>query len=140
MSAASPLVVLLTRLTRIPGVVAASLTTADGLPVATSGESAPLDELRSATVAAIFGAVDRALPGLQLGQVHAATIETTIYTVHLLGLKDLVLSAVAERRADRALVDAEMARVADVLSKVRSGSGTDAGDREAGRRPARPDR
>jgi predicted regulator of Ras-like GTPase activity (Roadblock/LC7/MglB family) len=136
----SPLVALLTRLTRLPNVVAAALTTSEGLPVASAGESAELSELRSATVAAIFGAVDRALPGLALGQVHAATIETTIYTVHLRGLGRLVLSAIAERGADRAAVDAEMVRVADVLARVRGVDGTDARDRQAGRGRARPNR
>jgi predicted regulator of Ras-like GTPase activity (Roadblock/LC7/MglB family) len=119
-SAASPIVALLTRLTRIEGVVAAALTTADGLPVASTGQPAApeLVELRSATIAAIFGAVDRALPGLGLGQVHAATIETTVYSVYLCGLGDLVLSAVAERSADRNAVFGELARLADVLSRL----------------------
>lgn len=119
-SPASPIVALLTRLTRIEGVVAAALTTADGLPVAATGQPAApeLVELRSATIAAIFGAVDRALPGLGLGKVHAATIESTTYSVYLCGLGDLVLSAVAERSADRNSVFGELARLADVLSRV----------------------
>ena len=120
----SPLAALLTRLTRIDGVVAAALTTAEGLPVATTGRSdmAALADLRSATVAAIFGAVDRALPSLGLGQVHAATIETTAYSVYLCGLGDLVLSAVAERGAERNAVLTELARVAEVLSRVSRGA------------------
>lgn len=122
--ASSPLTALLTRLTRIEGVAAAALTTAEGLPIATNGRSdmAGLADLRSATVAAIFGAVDRALPGLGLGQVHAATIETTAYSVYLCGLGDLVLSAVAERGADRNAVLTELARVAEVLSRVNRGA------------------
>jgi predicted regulator of Ras-like GTPase activity (Roadblock/LC7/MglB family) len=120
----SPLAALLTRLTRIDGVVAAALTTAEGLPVATTGRSdmAALADLRSATVAAIFGAVDRALPSLGLGQVHAATIETTAYSVYLCGLGDLVLSVVAERGAERNAVLTELARVAEVLSRVSRGA------------------
>src|SRR5581483_5211373 len=119
-AALSPIAVLLTRLTRVEGVVAAALTTADGLPVASTGQAAPpeLAELRSATIAAIFGAVDRALPGLALGKVHAATIETTTYSVYLCGLGDLVLSAIAERSAERDAVRGELARVADVLSRI----------------------
>ena len=119
-TAISPIVALLTRLTRIKGVVGAALTTAEGLPVASTGQPAApeLVELRSATIAAIFGAVDRALPGLGLGQVHAATIETTAYSVYLCGLGDLVLSAIAERSADRNAVFGELARLADVLSRV----------------------
>ena len=119
-TATSPLTALLTRLSRLDGVVGAALTTADGLPVAATGQPAApeLVELRSATIAAIFGAVDRALPGLGLGKVHAATIETTTYTVYLCGLGDLVLSAVAEPSAERASIQAELARVADVLARV----------------------
>lgn len=116
----SPIVALLTRLTRIEGVAAAALTTADGLPVAAAGQptASELVELRSATIAAIFGAVGRALPGLGLGKVHAATIETTTYSVYLCGLGDLVLSAVAERSADRDAIWGELAKVAEVLSRV----------------------
>jgi predicted regulator of Ras-like GTPase activity (Roadblock/LC7/MglB family) len=119
-STPSPIVALLTRLTRIEGVVAAALTTAEGLAIAATGEPAApeLVDLRSATIAAIFGAVDRALPGLGLGKVHAATIETTAYSVYLCGLGDLVLSAVANRSADRNAVFEELARLADVLSRV----------------------
>ena len=120
----SPIVALLTRLTRIEGVAAAALTTADGLPVAATGEpGAPeLVELRSATIAAIFGAVGRAVPGLGLGKVHAATIETTSYTVYLCGLGDLVLSVVAARSAEREAIWSELAKVADVLSRVNQGT------------------
>jgi predicted regulator of Ras-like GTPase activity (Roadblock/LC7/MglB family) len=122
--ATSPLTALLTRLSRIDGVVAAALTTAEGLPIAATGRAsaAELAELRSATTAAIFGAVGRALPGLGLGQVHAATIETTAYTVYLCGLGDLVLSAVAEPSSERAAIRAELAQVAEVLARVNRAS------------------
>jgi predicted regulator of Ras-like GTPase activity (Roadblock/LC7/MglB family) len=124
-SVTSPLEALLTRLSRIDGVVAAALTTADGLPVAATGRasSSELAELRSATVAAIFGAVDRALPGLGLGHVNAATLETTSYTVYMVGLRDLVLSAVAEPASDRETIRAELARVAGILSQVNRRNG-----------------
>ena len=120
----SPIVALLTRLTRIQGVAAAALTTADGLPVAATGQPTTPEvvELRSATIAAIFGAVGRAVPGLGLGKVHAATIETTAYTVFLCGLDDLVLSVVAERSAGREEIWSELAKVADVLSRVNRGT------------------
>lgn len=116
----SPLVALLTRLTRLDGVVAAALSTADGLPIASAGDAgqAPLAELRSATTAAIFGAVNRALPGLGLGNVHAAKIETTVYAVYLRGLGDLVLSAVVERRAPGAGVECELDRVVTILNSL----------------------
>ena len=123
----SPIVALLTRLSRIEGVVAAALTTAEGLPIAATGRAADVElaELRSATTAAIFGAVGRALPGLGLGQVHAATIETTAYTVYLCGLGDLVLSAVAEPSAERATIRSELSKVAEVLVRVnRTGKGS----------------
>jgi predicted regulator of Ras-like GTPase activity (Roadblock/LC7/MglB family) len=126
-SGSNPLIAQMTRLSRIDGVVAAARTTAEGLPIAATGRAAgaELAELRSATTAAIFGAVGRALPGLGLGQVHAATIETTAYTVYLCGLGDLVLSAVAEPSAERATIRTELSRVAEVLAQVnRAGKGS----------------
>ena len=50
--------------------------------------------------------------------MHAATIETTTYSVYLCGLGDLVLSAIAERSADRNAVFGELARLAEVLTRV----------------------
>jgi predicted regulator of Ras-like GTPase activity (Roadblock/LC7/MglB family) len=113
----SPLVVLLARLTRLPNVRLATLATREGLLVATAG-AADGAELRSATTAALFGALDRSMSSLQFGELESATVETTTYTLFLRGVGGLVLTAVAERSADRARVQAELGRVASVLARV----------------------
>lgn len=113
----SPLVVLLTRLTRLPNVRLATLATREGLLVAAAG-AADAAELRSATTAALFGALDRSMPSLQFGELESATVETTAYTLFLHGVGDLVLTAVAERSADHARVRGELGRVANVLAKL----------------------
>jgi predicted regulator of Ras-like GTPase activity (Roadblock/LC7/MglB family) len=116
----SPLAVLLARITRLGGVVGATLATREGLLVASAGRpgAAEWAELRSATTAALFGSLDRSLPSLRLGEVESAVVETTAYTLFLHGVGGLVLAAVAEKTADRASVQAEVARVASVLSRV----------------------
>jgi predicted regulator of Ras-like GTPase activity (Roadblock/LC7/MglB family) len=116
-AAGSPLVVLLARLTRLPHVRLATLATREGLLVAAAG-AADGAELRSATTAALFGALDRSMPSLQFGELESATVETTAYTLFLRGVGGLVLTAVAERSADRARVQAELGRVASVLARV----------------------
>jgi len=113
----SPLVVLLARLTRLPNVLLATLATREGLLVAAAG-AADGAELRSATTAALFGALDRSMPTLQFGELESATVETTSYTLFLRGVGGLVLTAVAERSADRARIQAELGRVASVLKRV----------------------
>lgn len=117
--ATSPLVVLLSRLTRLGGVVHAAISTREGLMVATApaGERPQAAEARSATTAALFGSLDRALPALGLGTVDSATVETSAYTLFLRGAGRLVLTAVAERGADRSAVQAELSRVAGVLAR-----------------------
>jgi predicted regulator of Ras-like GTPase activity (Roadblock/LC7/MglB family) len=113
----SPLVVLLTRLTRLSDVRLATLATREGLLVAAAGESDGA-ELRSATTAALFGALDRSMPSLQFGELESATVETTAYTLFLHGVGGLVLTAVAERSADRTRVRVELGRVAKVLAQL----------------------
>jgi predicted regulator of Ras-like GTPase activity (Roadblock/LC7/MglB family) len=115
--AGSPLVVLLARLTRLPDVRLATLATREGLLVAAAG-AADGAELRSATTAALFGALDRSMPSLQFGELESATVETTAYTLFLHGVGGLVLTAVAERTADRIRVHAELRRVAAILERL----------------------
>ena len=116
----SPLAVLLARITRIGGVVGATLATREGLLVASAGRpgAAEWAELRSATTAALFGSLDRSLPSLRLGEVESAVVETTAYTLFLHGVGGLVLAAVAEKTADRGTVQVELARVASVLARI----------------------
>ena len=117
--AGSPLVVLLARLTRLPDVRLATLATREGLLVAAAGADDGA-ELRSATTAALFGALERSMPSLQLGELENAVVETTAYTLFLHGVGGLVLTAVAERSADRTQVRAELVRVAGVLARLDS--------------------
>lgn len=114
----SPLVALLVRVTRLAGVLSAEIATRDGLPVALSGAALEGGEMRAATAAALFGAVDRALPGIGLGGLEATTVETSEYTLYLRAAHSLVLTAVARRGSDRAAILAEMERVANVLARV----------------------
>ena len=58
------------------------------------------------------------MPSLQFGELESAMVETTAYTLFLHGVGGLVLTAVAERSADRTRVRVELGRVAKVLAQL----------------------
>ena len=105
----------LARVAAVDGVRRAFMVTRDGLPVSQAGTTSQRDEVEAAVVAALCGAAQRVFGGLGLGDPRESIVHSDTHTLYCLARDDVLVVAIAERRAPGAAVRLELRRAADIL-------------------------
>lgn len=107
---------LLNDLASLPGVRGSLLISRDGLVIGSRlGDAQDPDEI-AVMGATVFGALDRAAQQVGLGQVVDSIVQTTSYSVQVLGAGDVVLVVIADKGMNVAEVRREMRNIANQLA------------------------
>lgn len=107
---------LLSSLAALPGVRGSLLIGRDGLVIGSRlRDSQDADEL-AVMGATVFGALDRAIQQVGLGTVVDSIIQTSVYSIQVLGAGEVVLVVIADKGMNVAEVRREMRTIANQLA------------------------
>lgn len=89
----------------------------DGLVLSAHLAAGQDEEMLAAVGATIFGTLDRSIQKMGLGGVMDSIVETTSHSLQMLGVGNLVVLVIADKRMNVAEVRREMRRLAAELTE-----------------------